>query len=88
MSKPIVHTADFSRAASAISKARTNKVARYLPNPEANWGPKPRHSHARKRSENGEENGAETDAPAQAEAPAEAMAEALAESGASAPVEA
>lgn len=40
--------ANFSRAQGALSQARTQKVARYLPNPEANWGPKPRHSRARK----------------------------------------
>ena len=35
--------ADFSRAQQALSKAKANKVARFLPNPEANWGPKPKH---------------------------------------------
>lgn len=59
LSKAPVHKADFSRAASAISKARTNKVARYLPNPEANWGPKPKHGRKppQKQDNNGIENG-------------------------------
>ena len=35
--------ANFSRAQGAASQAKTNKVARFLPNPEANWGPKPKH---------------------------------------------
>ena len=35
--------ADFSRAQGAASNAKANKVARFLPNPEANWGPKPKH---------------------------------------------
>lgn len=35
--------ADFTRTAKAASKAKTNKVARFLPNPTANWGPKPKH---------------------------------------------
>jgi tRNA (guanine26-N2/guanine27-N2)-dimethyltransferase len=37
--------ADFARAAGAVQhrgKGR-GKVARFLPNPEANWGPKPKH---------------------------------------------
>ena len=35
--------ADFSRAQGAGSNAKANKVARFLPNPEANWGPRPKH---------------------------------------------
>ncbi len=35
--------ANFSRAQGAASNAKANKVARFLPNPEANWGPKPKH---------------------------------------------
>mmetsp|Transcript_22938 Transcript_22938/g.63658 ORF Transcript_22938/g.63658 Transcript_22938/m.63658 type:complete len:234 (-) Transcript_22938:478-1179(-) len=35
--------ADFSRSQKALSQAKVNKVARYLPNPEENWGPKTRH---------------------------------------------
>ena len=35
--------ANFSRAQGAVSQAKTNKVARFLPNPQANWGPKPKH---------------------------------------------
>ena len=35
--------ANFSRAQGAFSAAKANKVARFLPNPEANWGPKPKH---------------------------------------------
>lgn len=35
--------ADFSRAHGAASNAKANKVARFPPNPEANWGPKPKH---------------------------------------------
>lgn len=34
--------ANFTRAQSAISKAQSKKVARFLPNPENYWGPKPR----------------------------------------------
>ncbi len=34
--------ANFSRASSAVSKAKSSGVARFLPNPEENWGPKPR----------------------------------------------
>ncbi|PSC68820.1 putative tRNA (guanine(26)-N(2))-dimethyltransferase 2 isoform B [Micractinium conductrix] len=40
--------ADLSRAAQAVSKARQKGVARFLPNPEANWGPKPRHGRPAK----------------------------------------
>ncbi|KAL4430759.1 hypothetical protein ABPG75_006015 [Micractinium tetrahymenae] len=40
--------ADFSRAQQAMSKARQKGVPRYLPNPEANWGPKARHGRANK----------------------------------------
>ena len=36
----------FSRAQGAGSNAKANKVARFLPNPEANWGPKPKHGRA------------------------------------------
>ena len=35
--------ANFSRAAGATSTAKSNKVARFLPNPEPYWGPKPKH---------------------------------------------
>ena len=35
---------DFSRASAALSAARTNKIARFPLNPEANWGPKRRHT--------------------------------------------
>ena len=38
--------ADFSRATQALSQAKQAKVARFLPNPEANWGPKPKHGRA------------------------------------------
>ena len=38
--------ANFSRAQGASSNAKANKVARFLPNPEANWGPKPKHGRA------------------------------------------
>lgn len=38
--------ANFSRAQGAGSNAKANKVARFLPNPEANWGPKPKHGRA------------------------------------------
>ncbi|XP_077230244.1 tRNA (guanine(26)-N(2))-dimethyltransferase 2-like [Tasmannia lanceolata] len=32
--------ANFARAAASLSKAQAKKVARFLPNPERNWGPK------------------------------------------------
>ncbi|PRW58454.1 tRNA (guanine(26)-N(2))-dimethyltransferase 2 [Chlorella sorokiniana] len=35
--------ADFSRAQAAVSKAKQKGVTRFPQNPEANWGPKPRH---------------------------------------------
>lgn len=35
--------ADFSRAPQALSKAKLQGVTRFLPNPQANWGPKPKH---------------------------------------------
>lgn len=38
--------ANFSRAQGAGSNAKANKVARFLPNPEANWGPRPKHGRA------------------------------------------
>lgn len=34
--------ANFARAQAALSKAQSKKVARFLPNPENYWGPKPR----------------------------------------------
>ncbi|ONL96532.1 putative tRNA (guanine(26)-N(2))-dimethyltransferase 2, partial [Zea mays] len=34
--------ANFSRAVAALSKAQTNKIKRFLPNPERHWGPKVR----------------------------------------------
>ena len=34
--------ANFSRASTAMSKAQASGVPRFLPNPEQNWGPKPR----------------------------------------------
>ena len=40
--------ANFSRAQGAASNAKANKVARFLPNPEANWGPKPKHGRPMK----------------------------------------
>jgi len=33
----------FSRAQGAASNAKANKVARFLPSPEANWDSKPKH---------------------------------------------
>ena len=41
--------ADFARAAGAISAAKASKTARFLPNPEANWGPKPKHGRIKVR---------------------------------------
>ena len=41
--------ADFARAAGAISAAKASKTARFLPNPEANWGPKPKHGRSKVR---------------------------------------
>lgn len=32
--------ANFSRAVASLSQAQAKKVARFLPNPERNWGPK------------------------------------------------
>lgn len=43
--------ADFSRVQQAVSKAKQKGVARFLPNPEANWGPKPRHGRPVKPSQ-------------------------------------
>ncbi|KAK9806734.1 hypothetical protein WJX72_000916 [[Myrmecia] bisecta] len=43
--------ANFSRAHGAISAAKSSKVARFLPNPEANWGPKPKHGRTLKAAE-------------------------------------
>lgn len=45
--------ADFSRATSAVSQAKQNKVARFLPNPEANWGPKAKHGRVAKQPDAG-----------------------------------
>ena len=39
--------ANFARAAGAISAARASKTARFLPNPEANWGPRPKHGRSK-----------------------------------------
>ena len=39
---------NFSRASAAISRAKTEKVARFLPNPEANWGPMSKHTRTAK----------------------------------------
>ncbi|KAL4184668.1 hypothetical protein AMTRI_Chr10g2270 [Amborella trichopoda] len=33
---------NFARASAALSKAQAKKVARFLPNPENHWGPKPK----------------------------------------------
>lgn len=43
--------ANFSRAQGAASNAKANKVARFLPNPEANWGPRPKHGRPVKASD-------------------------------------
>lgn len=43
MAKQPVLKADFSRAVGAVSEAKKTKQARFLPNPEPNWGPKARH---------------------------------------------
>lgn len=58
LAKAPEHKANFARATSALSKARTSKVARYLPNPEANWGPKPKHGRGPKQAEAGAQVGA------------------------------
>ena len=42
LAKPAQLKANFARAAAAISAAKSQKVARFLPNPEKNWGPKPK----------------------------------------------
>ncbi|KAL4859544.1 putative tRNA (guanine(26)-N(2))-dimethyltransferase 2 [Chlorella vulgaris] len=47
--------ADFSRAQQAMSQARSKGVARFLPNPEANWGPKPRHRPVKQQRQQSEE---------------------------------
>jgi len=39
---------NFSRASAAVSRAKAEKVARFLPNPEANWGPMAKHTRTGK----------------------------------------
>ena len=41
---------NFSRAPGAVSAAKLGGLARFLPNPEANWGPKRKHSRPIKAS--------------------------------------
>lgn len=55
LSKEPEMKADFSRAQQAMSKARQKGVPRYLPNPEANWGPKARHGRANKQQKREQE---------------------------------
>ncbi len=45
--------ANFSRVNSAVSQAKKDKVARFLPNPEANWGPKAKHGRQLKPQQQG-----------------------------------
>ncbi|KAL3144470.1 hypothetical protein ABBQ32_004211 [Trebouxia sp. C0010 RCD-2024] len=75
--------ANFSRAQGAGSNAKANKVARFLPNPEANWGPRPKHGRAVKDLATAEPDAAEAKAvPHTADANADSgAAEAKAESG-------
>ncbi|XP_055804081.1 tRNA (guanine(26)-N(2))-dimethyltransferase 1-like isoform X2 [Solanum dulcamara] len=40
LAKEPVLQANFSRAVASLSQAQAKKVARFLPNPERNWGPK------------------------------------------------
>ncbi|KEH25136.1 N(2),N(2)-dimethylguanosine tRNA methyltransferase, putative [Medicago truncatula] len=40
LSKEPVLQVNFARAVASLSKAQAKKVARFLPNPERNWGPK------------------------------------------------
>ncbi|CAN6448378.1 unnamed protein product [Victoria cruziana] len=42
LSKEPTVQANFARAHSSLSKAQAKKIARFLPNPENHWGPKPR----------------------------------------------
>mmetsp|Transcript_32572 Transcript_32572/g.103769 ORF Transcript_32572/g.103769 Transcript_32572/m.103769 type:complete len:183 (+) Transcript_32572:92-640(+) len=43
LAKEPVLVANFARAHAAMSKAKEKGQARFLPNPEENWGPKSRH---------------------------------------------
>ncbi|CAL8462795.1 g2328 [Coccomyxa elongata] len=59
LAKPPQLKASFVRAKGATSAAKTAKVARFLPNPEAFWGPKPKAGRPQKKlgghaAENGE----------------------------------
>jgi tRNA (guanine26-N2/guanine27-N2)-dimethyltransferase len=51
--------ADFSRVTQALSKAKLNKVPRYLPNPTPHWGPKSKHTRFANnhKEKNGREEG-------------------------------
>ncbi|KDD75194.1 N2,N2-dimethylguanosine tRNA methyltransferase [Helicosporidium sp. ATCC 50920] len=53
--------ADFSRAQGAISKAKASKIARFMPNPTPNWGPKAKHQRHVPRKKESEENGEQAD---------------------------
>ncbi len=46
MARPPALQANFARAQGALSASRTAGAARFLPNPEAHWGPKSRHRPA------------------------------------------
>ena len=43
------HEVNFARAQGSRSKAKDNREARFLPNPQANWGPMPRAGSKRAR---------------------------------------
>lgn len=51
--------ADFSRAKGAVSEAKLTKQARFLPNPEPNWGPKARHKKVKETPSKGTEAAAD-----------------------------
>lgn len=65
------HEVNFSRAQGARSKAKDNKEARFLPNPQANWGPMVRAAGARVLWDIGTRRGARARACARASASAD-----------------
>ncbi|KAK9907632.1 hypothetical protein WJX75_007284 [Coccomyxa subellipsoidea] len=69
LSKPPQLKANFARARGATSAAKTAKVARFIPNPEAYWGPKPKAGRPQKVL-----GGQKGEAPAQATPSMEAAA--------------
>lgn len=43
LARPAAVKANFTRVLGAISASKQAKQARFLPNPEPNWGPRPKH---------------------------------------------